>query len=228
MTAQTIDLFDALSRLAMAGAFGAVVGLERELRGQLTGMRTNALVAAGSALFTIVGAYGFTDIAPGPNVDPMRVAAQIVSGIGFIGAGAILRDGGSVRGVTTAAALWTSAALGMAAGAGQYLAGAAGVIVILATLIGLRTVRDHGVRRLGGRLQHVAITYERGHGTLGPIVAALEGAGGTVQRLKIDDHDHSRLVSLVVKARPGEALRSSVRDIAKLPEVSGVEIGDAT
>src|SRR3954464_4763911 len=133
-----LDAAEAFLRIGAAGGCGALIGLERESRNQLAGMRTHALVAAGAAIFTLAGAHGFADIHRGPNVDPMRVAAQIASGIGFIGAGAIIRDRGSVRGITTAAALWVSAAVGLAAGAGLWWVGVAGAVVTLLVLIGLR------------------------------------------------------------------------------------------
>src|SRR3954463_2866430 len=134
----TLDMADAFVRVGVAGGCGALIGIERESRNQLAGMRTHALVAAGAAIFTLAGAHGFPEIARGAHVDPMRVAAQIASGIGFIGAGTIIRDRGSVRGITTAAALWTSAAVGLATGAGLWWVAAAGAAVILAVLVGLR------------------------------------------------------------------------------------------
>src|SRR3954452_13371625 len=133
-----IDTAHVFFRVAAAGGCGALIGLERESRNQLAGIRTHALVAAGAAVFTLADAVRFSEIARGPNVDPMRVAAQVASGIGFIGAGAIIRDRGSVRGVTTAAALWTSAALGLAAGAGLWAVAAAGAVVTLLVLVVLR------------------------------------------------------------------------------------------
>src|SRR3954449_8306657 len=116
----TLDMADAFVRVGVAGGCGALIGIERESRNQLAGMRTHALVAVGAAVFTLAGAYGFAEVPRSGNVDPMRVAAQVASGIGFIGAGAIIRDRGSVRGVTTAASLWTRGALGVAAGAGVW------------------------------------------------------------------------------------------------------------
>src|SRR3954454_4731451 len=136
-----IDTAHVFFRVAAAGGLGALIGLERESRNQLAGMRTHALVAAGAAVFTLAGAYGFSDIHRGPNVDPMRVAAQIASGIGFRGAGAIIRDRGSVGAITTAAALWVSAAVGLAAGAGLWWVAVAGAVVTLLVLILLRPVR---------------------------------------------------------------------------------------
>src|SRR3954453_12189819 len=112
-----------------------LVGLEREVRGHVAGSRTHALVAVGAALFTIAGAYGFTDVPHGPNVDPARIAAQVASGIGFLGAGAILRQGLGVRGLTTATTLWLAAALGVASGAGAYPAVAICTAIVLLVLI---------------------------------------------------------------------------------------------
>src|SRR3954466_13916723 len=129
---------DLLARVAVASALGAALGLEREHRGQVAGMRTHGLVACGAAIFTLAGAYGFADVHRGPNVDPMRVAAQVASGIGFIGAGAILRDGATVRGVTAAASLWAAAALGLAAGAGLWRTATIGLSKALLMLVGLR------------------------------------------------------------------------------------------
>src|SRR4051794_4599818 len=135
-----------LARVAIASALGAALGLERERNGQVAGMRTHGLVACGAAIFTLAGAYGFSDIHRGPNVDPMRVAAPIASGIGFIGGGAILREGATVRGVTTAASLWAAGALGVAPGAGPWRAAAIRPALGLGVLGGARVV-PHRVGR---------------------------------------------------------------------------------
>jgi len=110
--------------LLLALTLGGLVGLERELRDHAAGLRTHMLVAMGSCLFTVVSAYGFTEFAAQPSstavrADVTRIASQIVVGIGFLGGGAILRDGQSVRGLTTAASLWVTAACGLAVGAGM-------------------------------------------------------------------------------------------------------------
>src|SRR5256886_13610498 len=122
----TVKWDEALLRLSVDAVLGAAIGLERELREREAGLRTHLLVSLGSALFTIVSAYGFHSfLASGSSVvraDPTRIAAQIVTGIGFLGAGAIIRHGLSVRGLTTAATPWVAAATGMAAGAGDYWA----------------------------------------------------------------------------------------------------------
>ena len=115
-------------RLALSLALGALIGLEREYHRQAAGFRTHSLVALGAALFTVVSAYAFE------GADPTRIAAQIVSGIGFIGAGTILHYRGSVRGLTTAASLWAVAAVGMAAGAGLYVLALLGAALVLVAL----------------------------------------------------------------------------------------------
>jgi putative Mg2+ transporter-C (MgtC) family protein len=120
-----------------------VVGAEREMREQAAGLRTHILVAVGSCLFTLVGIYGFEAFsgAKAANPDPSRVAAQIVTGIGFLGAGAILREGANVRGLTTAASLWIVAAVGMAVGAGMYWATGVAVVITIVALWLLRPIR---------------------------------------------------------------------------------------
>jgi putative Mg2+ transporter-C (MgtC) family protein len=214
-----LDLVDALARVGLAGILGAAVGFERDLNGHLAGMRTHALVASGAALFTLAGAYGFSDFEKSANVDPMRVAAQIVSGIGFIGAGVIIRDGGSVRGVTTAAALWASSALGLACGAGEYTAAAAGLAVVLASLVALRAVRDRGLVVLGAERNSLEVTYERGHGTLVPIIDAIERAGATVEGLHVHDDGESRHLRLRVRGGRSDDLRVGLHTLSDRPEI---------
>lgn len=134
---------DLALRLALALVLGAVIGFERESHGQPAGFRTHSMVATGSALFTIVSAYGFE----GALADPTRIAAQIVTGIGFIGAGTILQYRGQVRGLTTAASLWSVAALGMAAGAGMWIISLVATALIVVILIVFDRVEDFARRR---------------------------------------------------------------------------------
>ena len=131
-------------RLTAGLVLGAIIGFERELNGQPAGFRTHALVSTGSALFTIVSAFGFS----GSLHDPTRIAAQIVSGIGFLGAGTILQYRGHIRGLTTAASLWSVAAIGMAAGAGMYVMAAVGTGLIVVILTVLDRIEDLARRRL--------------------------------------------------------------------------------
>lgn len=125
-----------LVRLFLASIFGALVGLERERKDWTAGMRTHMMVCVGSSLIMMVSEFGFSDVLGAEHItlDPARVAAQVISGIGFIGAGTILfLKQGTIRGLTTASGLWTVAAIGLATGGGMYFA--AGVTTILALII---------------------------------------------------------------------------------------------
>ena len=133
---QPLDLglqLDLVLRLLLAAFLGAAIGFEREVRGHPAGLRTHTLVALGSALFTELSIYGFPS-EPGQPVDPTRIAAQIVTGIGFLGGGAILKEGLNVKGLTTAASLWAVAAIGMAAGAGNWFLAIASTGIVLMAL----------------------------------------------------------------------------------------------
>lgn len=130
--------WDLLWRLFAAAVLGGIVGLEREATNHSAGLRTNMLVALGSCLFTIISIYGFPESEGQLGRDPARLAAQIVSGIGFLGAGAVLHHKGGVRGLTTAASIWLVAAIGMAAGTGNYFLAVIATIVALVVLVILR------------------------------------------------------------------------------------------
>jgi putative Mg2+ transporter-C (MgtC) family protein len=125
---------DISTRLVVAAVFGAMIGLEREIHGHQAGVRTHMLVSLGSAIFTVLSIYGFHAVAGTGSVDPSRIAAQIVTGIGFLGAGAILKFGTNVRGLTTAASLWVVAAVGLAAGTGSYFVAAVGTVLAMLSL----------------------------------------------------------------------------------------------
>jgi putative Mg2+ transporter-C (MgtC) family protein len=135
-------------RILFSLVLGACVGLERQWRAGLAGLRTNALVSVGAALFVVMGAYGFT---PDGSADPTRVGAQVVSGIGFLGAGVMIREGLNIRGLNTAATLWCSAAIGCLAGTGMYLIAITGTGLIVLANIFLRPL-GRAVNRRSGRL----------------------------------------------------------------------------
>jgi putative Mg2+ transporter-C (MgtC) family protein len=140
-TMNGLSYVDMLLRLGAATLLGAMVGLERERLERAAGFRTHALVCLASALMMIVSAYGFSaDIY---NLDPTRIAAQVVSGIGFLGAGVIIFRRNTVRGLTTAASLWAVAGVGLAAGAGLYIPAAAGTLFMLLIQAGMRPIEAH-------------------------------------------------------------------------------------
>ena len=165
MNPEVAEQLDISLRLLVAAVLGMVIGLEREIHAHPAGMRTHLLVSLGSAAFTVVSIFVF-ETPPSPNgtipTDPSRVAAQIVSGIGFLGAGAILKYGGSVRGLTTAASLWATAAVGMAAGGAAWIVAAVttaiivfslGPLNVLATRIRLGSASLYRLELIVGRLE---------------------------------------------------------------------------
>src|SRR6185295_18249062 len=131
-------------RLLVAAALGSLIGFERERLLWAAGIRTHMLVCVGACLVMIVSAFGFSDALSQQNVnlDPSRVAAQVVSGIGFLGAGSILARGEIVKGLTTAASIWTVAAIGLAVGGGLYLAAGASTVIILIILAGIKPLEE--------------------------------------------------------------------------------------
>ena len=171
-----------LLRLGVATLLGALIGLERKRLERAAGLRTHALVALGSALIMIVSAYSFADLGLGPR-DPTRMAAQVVSGIGFLGAGVIIFRENAVRGLTTAASIWAVSGLGLAAGGGLYAAAALATAFILGIQVGLRPLErrvfvHHQQHRLGLRLQ-------RGAGRLAAVERAVTLAGVRTRGLRV-------------------------------------------
>jgi putative Mg2+ transporter-C (MgtC) family protein len=217
----SLDWPEVLLRLALAGVLGASIGLERELREREAGLRTHLLVCVGSALFTIVSAYGFRDfLLHGGSVvraDPTRIAAQIVTGIGFLGAGAIIRQGLSVRGLTTAATLWVVAAIGVAAGAGYYSAAAITTVLVILSLWPLRIVAYRVFVRFRPERERLLVDVERGRSP-GVLLDIVEAAGAHVESLSIADEEDRRSVALEVDFPP------RTRDVVfrALAELDGV------
>jgi putative Mg2+ transporter-C (MgtC) family protein len=179
---------DTLLRVVVAAALGGAIGLERELDEKAAGLRTHVLVSVGAALFTLVGAYGFGEF-PRGSIDPSRIAAQIVTGVGFLGAGVIFRQGFTIRGLTTAASLWLVAAIGMAAGAG-FWKGA--VIAAGAGLVSLRPLEWMKARLIPQRAASRLVVDLSEDATSGDVLDALERVGDLLalrrdgQRLEVE------------------------------------------
>ena len=198
-------IWDFVWRLVLAALFGTIIGLDREYQEKEAGFRTHFLVSLGSALMMIVSQYGFSEILThdGVSLDPSRIAAQVVSGIGFIGAGTIIFNHQIVRGLTTAASLWATAGIGLTAGAGMSWLALAATILTLVALEGLSLVfRSLGSRRMvvvfsASDRTGVADTLDRIR-TDGYMVVSYEvvpqvvGGDGITYR-----------VTMVVKAKPG-------------------------
>jgi putative Mg2+ transporter-C (MgtC) family protein len=206
-------------RLALASVLTGAIGFERELRERAAGLRTHLLVGLGAALFTLVSAYGWQDVIASGDVrfDPSRVAAQIVTGIGFLGAGAILRQGLSVRGLTTAAGLWVSAAVGMACGAGFYSAGLVTTAIALVALGPFRRI-ERWVNRVGGDagILEVHLTPER---TLGATLAVLERERARIHGIEFDEEEERRWVRIDLEFPRTVSAQRTMEEIAQLDDV---------
>jgi putative Mg2+ transporter-C (MgtC) family protein len=205
-----------LARLALAAVLGGMVGAERELSDQPAGLRTHVLLSVGACLFTLVSAYGF-----GGNADPSRLAAQIVTGIGFLGGGAILRHGFTIRGLTTAASIWSTCALGVAVGAGSYVIAVGAAVLVLGTLVGLRAFRNVLRRHASSREELTVLT--------GPdfevetLVALLRDEGVSVRGMEREVGLDGGRVLLVARLPPRYPAEHLVEAVAGLDGVREVE-----
>jgi putative Mg2+ transporter-C (MgtC) family protein len=225
----TIDWPEALLRLALAAALGGVLGLERELREREAGLRTHLLVSVGSALFTLVSAYGFHDfLSSGASVvraDPARIAAQIVTGIGFLGAGAIIRQGLSIRGLTTAATLWVVAAIGLAAGAGYYSAAIIATAVALIALWPLRALAFRLMRRFRGETGLLLVQLPAGESP-GAVIDAVDAVDAKIDSIEISQEADRRTLELTLELRREELARELVTRLADIEHVLEVRWAD--
>jgi len=199
---------EALLRLLVAAGLGGAIGLERELRDHEAGFRTHLIVSLGACVFTLVSAYAWTDwtfsTASGVVFDPTRIAAQIVTGIGFLGAGAIIVRGISVRGLTTAATLWVVAAIGMASGTGYYAVAVGASALVLISLGPLRLVSSRFVARVRPEEAELGIRLAP-EGEATRVLDLIEELGGRIAHVEFGD---DRTVDVVLRAsRRSESAR---------------------
>ncbi len=211
---------DVLGKLALAAVLGGAVGLERELHEKPAGLRTNILICLGAALFTHLSLHFTSWGGANSPADPARVAAQIVSGIGFLGAGAIIQSRGNVTGLTTAATIWMVAAIGMAAGAGALGMAVGGTILILLVLVGLGAMEDR--MEAGWSSLQIRVRVGDGEGELDRVVKELEGSIQGRRRLTIVGI--SRIQGGLREARlrtrvPRSRIRSLSESLFRMPEV---------
>src|ERR1700735_4382274 len=203
---------ETLLRLLVAAVFGSLIGCERERLLWAAGIRTHVLVCVGACLFMIVSAYGFSSVL-GPNVvlDPSRVAAPVVSGIWFLGAGAILARGEIVKGLTTAASIWTVAAVGLAVGGGLYLAASASTVIILIILAGIKPLEQ----AYRSRNQSCQLKIEVDNRSLTPELLrdALDLRTGQIKRFLVESRNPEGTDDLVILLS-----KVSSQDIATYPE----------
>jgi putative Mg2+ transporter-C (MgtC) family protein len=212
------------SRLLLAALLGSVIGFERERLLWAAGLRTHMLVCVGSCLIMIVSAYGFTGVL-GPHVilDPSRVAAQVVSGIGFLGAGSIILRNEVVKGLTTAASLWAVAAVGLAVGGGLYFASAAATAIILAILAGLKPIEE----RFRSQRRSAELHLEVQHGAMSAdfLQQALGWRASRVKRVLVRSREGADTdrVDLTLGKQPARDTEEMIQLLSNCPSVVDVE-----
>lgn len=185
MSPSDISMYHVMLRMVLALVLGGCIGLEREKRSQAAGLRTHMLVSLGSALVMLISVYGFPDLS-GDNkaaVDVARIAAQVVSGVGFLGAGTIIRNGTSVKGLTTAASLWVSAAIGLACGSGFISAALFGCAL---SLVALWLLNKYDIKnRVAHRIHELEVVVEEREGWLSELTKVAEEQGLTVRSIRM-------------------------------------------
>jgi putative Mg2+ transporter-C (MgtC) family protein len=210
------DTVETLGKLSLALALSGLIGMERESKERPAGFRTHVLVGMGSCLVMMIS---YSVAAGGKNFDPARIAAQVISGIGFLGAGTIMRHGDVVRGLTTAASLWTVAGIGLAVGAGWYAGAAATSVLVFLTLWLFRQIEwkwlHKGQRR--GTLECL-LTHEA---QLSQLLTVVNSTGARVTGIEFETDDTDQKRAQITLNLPRSVLRESV--ITQLRQVEGVQ-----
>lgn len=219
-------------RLLVALALSGAIGLERELKDKSAGLRTHMSVALGCALFAIVSAYSFDFFGrvgreqSSYQVDVTRIASTVVTGIGFLGGGAILKHGATVRGLTTAGSLWVTAAVGMAAGLGQLFLATLTTAILLLALVGFRRPARWAADRWGHRDEETVIVTLLPGADPGPVVAALyELPHLVVGSLAMRNDEGRTLIEARLKAPGGREVERYLGPLLARDDVGEVELG---
>lgn len=210
--------FDFIFKLLLALLLGGVVGYERENKIRPAGFRTHILVSVGSALVQIISINYFKKMGI-PNLDPMRLGAQVISGIGFLGAGTILKEGASIKGLTTAASIWSVACIGLAAGTGLYIEATTATILIF---VALRTFkRLEGIITRGKKFSEVAITTKNIPGMLGDIGKTLGAMNILITSVNMEAHDDEMIIITMNLEKPYEMTNEKI--LEGLMEIKGIK-----
>lgn len=236
-----ISSLEVITRLIISAIVGGIIGFERESSNRPAGFRTHILVTIGSALIMMVSATAFDPI--GQGNDPQRLAAQVVSGIGFLGAGTIMRNGPEVKGLTTAASLWVCAGLGLAFGAGLYVHGFAGGVIVISTLTVLNKLdksskKEYIVKKLQDErakldktnIEKMVVIRDLSKGTIGDIEAILMEYDTSIYETKISkttpidskDNVFSELEIVILDDIDSETIDEITEKIKNLPGISKI------
>lgn len=182
-----ISNIEIIVRILLAAVIGGLIGIEREVNNRPAGLRTHVLVTLGSTLIMLISIDGFDSLGTGQMADPSRLAAQVVSGIGFLGAGTIMRTGNSINGLTTAASLWVSAGIGLGIGSGYYLGSVVTAVIVLLTLMTLGSLEKKVLKRKYKRIEMVATNRP---GIIGQIGVAFGNHHISIKDISILENDY--------------------------------------
>ena len=227
MKAELLQLDNSIMvlRVLLAVALGAAIGLERELDNQPAGFRTHILVCLGAALFGLISIHAFAPFEATRNstdvqIDITRVASQVVVGVGFLGGGAILKYGASIRGLTTAASMWVAAAVGLAVGLGYYWAAVAVTVAALVSLTAFRPLRAWVRLRYGRRVETVSFRLAAGVEPEGLVAALNDLAGVNVRNLQIDSSGEQTEITVGLKTETRVPLERMLGELAQRDDVA--------
>ncbi|MFH5181504.1 MgtC/SapB family protein [Paenibacillus sp. TAB 01] len=220
-----IDQIHITLRLILAVVLGGLIGFERERSSHAAGLRTHILVCLGSTLIMLLSMYGFSEFSKLSNVqrDPARLAAQVISGIGFLGAGTILYTGKSITGLTTAASLWVVAAIGLATGAGFYYASGLTCVLALLSLWVLNVVEQKYFD--GKKLRILRIQADESPGILTRISSTLTAKGNDIRKLTVEDTERQStemIISIALRMSRGNHITSVVEELQQMDGVHSV------
>jgi putative Mg2+ transporter-C (MgtC) family protein len=210
-------------RLFAAAFLGGVVGIERERRRRAAGLRTHILVSIGSALVMITSEFIFRQYQGMTNLDPARLGAQVISGIGFLGAGTIIKQGVNVKGLTTAASLWVVACIGLAAGAGYYISAVIAAAIVYITLVLLNKF-EYALSAKAKTEPEISIKLENKPGKLGEVASHIGKSGASITNVEIEDDDGSYMVVSFTLSLPKGLHKSDI--IVHMQSLSGISIVD--
>jgi putative Mg2+ transporter-C (MgtC) family protein len=212
-----------LVRLLIAAALGGIIGVERERGSRAAGLRTNILVSSGSALIMLVSLYGFNDFYM--TRDPARIAAQVVSGIGFLGAGTIIHEGANVKGLTTAATLWVVSAIGLTIGCGMIFVGVGATIITLITLTVFRSLEQKSSFLAARRKMNLFIVVNDKTLGLNNIIKYFNGSSINFNILKIMNEisENKSQIEVSISLRKKQELDSIIANLLKFPGIVSVE-----
>jgi len=214
------DQAELVFKLLLSIILGGVIGIERESLNRPAGFRTHILVCVGSTLTMLVSIYMYENFST--DGDPGRIAAQVISGIGFLGAGTIIREGASVRGLTTAASLWTVAAIGLAVGSGFYLAAIITTLLTFITLILFSRVESFIIQKR--YLHRISLKIKDKPGQIGKIGSALGELNVSIRNIKMKNlEDDLLMITLLLRIGPSVKIDDIVMRLSQLDEVYGIE-----